>query len=567
MSVRTTDTDVSRRRLIDRLVSAKAHGPLLGMLATTYEFQAEFFETDFLPTLLDLGAWDDRSWTSRVAVEWWPPGESIDRLSAVSPFWSEERGETGPLGQLLGHLRDSGLLRKGAEVRLLTEAKDLGEGRRVPVLPESYGALDLSGFGVVASALAVDPGVLPAEVEQAEGILVARPLHAKVLLFEGPTTSLLYLGSANFTNRAWGFLPPGAARNVEAGLVLRRTGKDRALLAALLPGTVGNPVELIGAAAAQIAQAPDREPQPPWPGFLRDVRLCAPVPSAGEPKASDERLVLEAVIEEAAVEGAWSLSLRGEDLPSEVLLNSTAAITNGKLIVEPAAAQLERLLRDQQVVVRWWVHEGSREFPINVSLEARERLPVAPGAGRPAESQLLAYYQGRIRFEDLFPEPLGGAGGGAEGSAAEQLSVVDTDRIQSYQLREFVEALKGVRDDLRAASKAAPSAMRLALRGAVSPVQLARAVDREVREGRRTPTAGSFQLFEIVCCLLEARGFEVSPLHAERWLTHVSEASALTESLLAGLLETQPELADKKSGFGRYEKAIRAHYRRTEESR
>ena len=57
------------RKLMDRLAPDPLHGRLLGILATTYEMQPEFFETDFLPTLLGLGAWDDRNWTSRIALE------------------------------------------------------------------------------------------------------------------------------------------------------------------------------------------------------------------------------------------------------------------------------------------------------------------------------------------------------------------------------------------------------------------------------------------------------------------------------------------------------------------
>ena len=56
-------------KLMDRLTPDPSLGRLLGILTTTYEMQPEFFETDFLPTLLGLGAWDDRSWTSRIALE------------------------------------------------------------------------------------------------------------------------------------------------------------------------------------------------------------------------------------------------------------------------------------------------------------------------------------------------------------------------------------------------------------------------------------------------------------------------------------------------------------------
>jgi hypothetical protein len=69
MSNETKDSGLSRRKLVDRLLPKQDSGPLIGLLGTTYKLQSDFFETDFLPTLLGLGAWDDRSWTSRVAME------------------------------------------------------------------------------------------------------------------------------------------------------------------------------------------------------------------------------------------------------------------------------------------------------------------------------------------------------------------------------------------------------------------------------------------------------------------------------------------------------------------
>src|SRR5438477_348650 len=83
--------------------------------------------------------------------------------------------------------------------------------------------------------------------------------------------------------------------------------------------------------------------------------------------------------------------------------------------------------------------------------------------------QPRAYYQGRISWEDLFPEPDPPPGtGGATPNAGEFGEGVDTSQIQSYQMREFVEALKGIADDLRAASKSSRPCMRLALLGTVS---------------------------------------------------------------------------------------------------
>ena len=54
---------------MDWQVPDASRGPILGILATTYELDPTFVETDLLPAVLGLGAWDDRSWSSRVALE------------------------------------------------------------------------------------------------------------------------------------------------------------------------------------------------------------------------------------------------------------------------------------------------------------------------------------------------------------------------------------------------------------------------------------------------------------------------------------------------------------------
>ena len=57
-------------RLIDQVIpDVGMHGAITGVLATSFDLNAEFFETDFLPSLLGLGAWNDRAWTTRIAME------------------------------------------------------------------------------------------------------------------------------------------------------------------------------------------------------------------------------------------------------------------------------------------------------------------------------------------------------------------------------------------------------------------------------------------------------------------------------------------------------------------
>ena len=60
---------VVHRKLLDSQAPEAGHGPILGILATSYELDSTFVEVELLPALFGLGAWDDRSWASRVALE------------------------------------------------------------------------------------------------------------------------------------------------------------------------------------------------------------------------------------------------------------------------------------------------------------------------------------------------------------------------------------------------------------------------------------------------------------------------------------------------------------------
>lgn len=697
---RREDT-TSRRKLVDRIVPGATDGPLVAMLATTFDFQPDFFETDLLPSVLGLGAWDDRNWVSRIAIErelaglqaasvlldarryqgrprslrvevhavnvppgasfhpkvlllvhenlvrlqvgsanltepgfrknrevvalltatqerpqsgpliraaldglvevlgdklipsaksaiaaatgriekwtksaeadeqtwfvwggtstplWrqvldrWPEGEQVDRITIVSPFWSEEDRD-GPLALLLGRLKEKRALAPNAQVALLAEAKPLGEKDYQPTLPASHAALDLKALGVRAEARAVDPHPLQEEVGGQEGFLGLRALHAKVVVLAGERCSLAYLGSANFTHHGWGFLRDPKRANVEAGLLLLRRGPERAALDELLPPTVGRPVELGKGRAEHLAAPAPIEAPAPWPEFLTAVRL---VPS---PDASDQ-LALTAEVAPALVAGEWSIRLSETvDQAGELLAGTPAnASEPGRRAL--SAAELERLLVEQQVFVCWWESSAGRWYPLNVSADARDALPIAPGSGRPGEAGLVAYYQGRISFADLYPEsaPPSATDAGQPAPAPEQ--GVNTSRIQSYQIREFVEALRGIRDDLREAAASA-SAMRLAVLGPVSPVALARLVRDAVRQRTRTPTAAAFQLLEILCCLADARGAADGKTHRDAWRGLLDQAAEEIETLLSGLREEHAvELADNRA-LAEYERAVRSQF-------
>jgi len=64
-----TNNHAELRKLMDWVRPDPEHGNVVGMLTTSYELDPTFFESDFLPTFLGLGAWDDTSWASRVELQ------------------------------------------------------------------------------------------------------------------------------------------------------------------------------------------------------------------------------------------------------------------------------------------------------------------------------------------------------------------------------------------------------------------------------------------------------------------------------------------------------------------
>ncbi len=693
----SSKTDVNARRLMDRLHgNPEELGPLLGLLATTYEFDATFFELDFLPTCLGLGGWDDRSWASRIALEkalagtnatvllmdgrryrgrprslhlevqpaigvdgqllhakvlllvyeravrlfvgsanlteagyrmnrevilplmateahpetvplirealarmpellapWWTPSaetvrslalerlerwrtedsslhrfvwsgqgeplwrtflsqwpasERITSISIVSPFWSEEPDD-GPVMRLLSELRQREVLADGATLRLFAEAS-LGSLKTcAPRLPASVLALDVRRLGVVGTAHAVDPTVLPEEVGGRTDFLQKRSLHAKIVLIEGEETALAYVGSANFTRSGWGF-PGGAVRpHIEAGMLLRRTGRDRARLAALLPPSVGEPVPLGGSVGPQVLQPDEGVEDVRWPSFLREARLI-PMPGSTQ----DRELGLELGLFPERVMGSFEVCV---EPGGQVLARGAPGDAPDSLRVVLAPDVLESLLKVKELHVTWWACQEGQRFPINLDPAARVELPLGELDGRPGERLLLAYYQGRVAFEELFPPPIDYEEDESTSRTAQALeSEVDTSRIQSYQMREFVDALSGLERDLRAAASGTEASMRLALLGPVSPLGLARAVRQAVVSQQRSATAGAFQLVEISSAVQRVAGSISEPERRSLFEKHADTAQAQLATLFGELRAEHPRELGPMSAFQRYTRAV-----------
>ena len=139
---------------------------------------------------------------------------------------------------------------------------------------------------------------------------------------------------------------------------------------------------------------------------------------------------------------------------------------------------------------------------------------------------------------------------------------MDESRIQSYQVREFVEALTGICGDL-AASTQSESSMRLALLGPVSPLALAHSVRDAVDSGCRTPMAAAFQLVEILACLKAAQSLPVPERLATAWHENLQDAARKIAHLLKELTTAHAELFDGKA-FVRYRSPVLANSKRGE---
>jgi phosphatidylserine/phosphatidylglycerophosphate/cardiolipin synthase-like enzyme len=479
----------------------------------------------------------------------WPVGEPVKRISILSPFWSQDASLT--LSSFLAQLKNFGPLAPDAEVRLLTDAFKNPNGELIPVLPPAYAAQDWQALGVKATAQPVNPEVHPEELGGMEGFTSTRALHAKVVLVEGTRSGLAYLGSANFTAHGWGFIPGEGNANTEAGVILRRS-LHNSDFDSVLPDLVGQPIVLSNANIHSL-RPPEMGPaDEPWPEFIRQV-LLAPV------TADDNKLELR--IETAADGGGflWHARLLDKDgIPGETLLSLEQTKDSTKYVFPVSLSDqiLTRLLTDQEIQICWDGCPAGRPFPLNVEASARASLPISPGKQSIEENHLISYYQGRIAWEQLFPDPNAGGPSGDQSMLATAIaSGVDKSRIQSYQIREFVEALAGLNQDLRSATQSEP-AMRLALLGPVSPFALAQTIIDAVVAGRRTPTAAGFQLVEILACLQLAGSHPVPERLATVWQQHLQQVNGKISRLMGKLVADHPALFASNKAFGRYRKAV-----------
>jgi hypothetical protein len=488
------------------------------------------------PTARFLWGGSERSLPEMVA-DAWPAGETVTTIDIVSPFWSCT--DASAPQALVTSLRSRGHLDSSARIRILAEAR-VDSHEPVPSLPDVLVEWAKALDGLEVSAAAVDPTLSVDEREAFSGVdvsLIRRSLHAKVLLLSGTKSSLVYVGSANCTAGGWGTRGPAA--NIEAGLLfVSRKGHP---FRTLLPATGGHEINLAECRPADVSYTVDETPTAPWPTFLREARL--------HPAGSEDRLRLTLAWREGEPRQVCEIRVpRAIDAPLW-----QGPVASQASDIELSSTALETLLVDRELVVRWGEPLREARFPVLVDERAKHDLPLAPDIRLPGEQALLQYYQGRVRWEDLFPEP--GVHGAEGESAPSEESAVDTSRILAYQMREFVEALPGLLSDLSNVPHE-ERAWRRSLRGPVSPLKLARYVRSAFVEQKRSGTAALFQLLELQLALIRVRAQIKEP---PDWFEQVF-AEARTE--LETLIEQVKAAAGANGAIASFERGVRAEMKK-----
>ncbi len=480
----------------------------------------------------------------RALLERWPDGARVERVRIVSPFWSEDGSRDTPLRRLLSELRERGALGARCHVELWVESAPLAAGGYEP---KEQPAIYFADFpGVSIQVIPVDPRVLPSDLEMKVDLTEARVLHAKLLVLESRDRALAYAGSANFTRNGFGFRGSRSGNGV--GLANLEAGWMFELAPAAVTGLL-SPAANDGRPLASLPQPgshPDEDPDDLearrfWPEPLLSAELT--------PAAEGDVLELTTVWAAATPQGWTVHAVTGDEDAELGAPRSTTAGAAATVVTALLPDVLKLILRERQLVIATPERARAR-VPVNVAAgDARHRLPLSPAGKRPSEEDLLLYYQGRITFDDLYP-PVEGLGE-QEAEAKENArpgSSVDKNRIQAYQIRAFVDALPGIKRELLAL-RGSDGVLYQAFCGEVSPVALAQHVVEQVASGRRTATAGAFQLAELGA-LLRAVAAQ-APADVEHYTVRCECARREVEVMLEKLRGHHSELNDK-SAFARY---------------
>ena len=419
----------------------------------------------------------------RQVVEAWPQGEPLREWQICSPFWPSPGDADTPFEVFRRELDARGANVADAKMQLFALA-DVPGPRGRPCFPfPLVEQLAQRGFNPV------DATICPARLDALEAEIPdgkaedQRPLHAKWILLRDERTSLLLLGSANFTRRGLGVLRNPAEANIEVCVLLSGPAKALSTDSIVPPIAESGIVNWRDCRAESVATPLTEIEAEPWPEFINGIEL----------EVRWETLPVTGTLHvRCSMAADFSLAWEKDDERLPLIVGAPSA--DGTCTTTLDETHISALLVRRRVVVRWGNPAREAFFPINIASDSKPGLPAVLGQD-PTEQDLLAYFHGRIDEEDLMNLLIDRSRQKERGSGA---ALTPPGReLQNYVMREFLEGLYGMADVLRD-STASPRIFEQALLGEFSPVRLANETQRAFADERRTATATGFQLVELL---------------------------------------------------------------------
>ena len=450
----------------------------------------------FLPSMsVVLGGGSRKLWQK--VVDLWPEGEPLVGWMICSPFWPGDETGVTPFESISMALENKGCSLHACEISLYCRASQ-SKQNCLPVFPfQLLEGLRARRFPVMSGKIYPVTSEAKQEGDSDSEASGFRPLHSKWMVLQGPKTSVIFLGSANFTNTGLGVVPRA---NLESGVLMACPSGSLDLANWIPPVDEGGIVDWATARPGNLSQPnEEEEPSSPWPNHLLRLELAVDWEQGTEPSgrlachvANDiselTRLYLQ-VDEKKTVETLFEFA--EGSIPADGVLTR-------QISKESVAA----LLRLPAVRVLWGEPGQECLFPVNIQEASRDGLPYFLGI-EPDEQTLLAYFQGRIDEDDVIAIMKRQLEESQGDSGFRHTNDLQPDGLQNYLVREFVEGLPGQKHLLMEAAKNSPGALESALHGEFSPVALARRIAGQFRVGKRTPTAAGFQLAEILRVISE----------------------------------------------------------------
>jgi hypothetical protein len=428
----------------------------------------------------------------RQITDLWPPNERVTMVHIVSPFWPTSG--SAPFDALHDLLADSGCIGSETDMNIYCSGTGNSEGPLSPEFP--YEAKDFleRWKGCNATLHPVDDRVLPSDVpdgfrdpvKEYEGRR-GRSLHAKIIALVGEEHILVTVGSANFTVKG---LVASNAANIEAqaAWVLPRKTGEAWFMKDLLPPINGS-IDLASCSIQSLAAPRPPEPPQPWPDFIDRIELTLDRPIF-EWADGDEVASLIATHRLQDDQGPVTINI--DSFPVLSLSSCTQLPCENKFRL--STQETKAILLTREVGVRWPGVEQGIRFPVNLTSSSKAMIPIQNLMRPLTEDQLVLYYKGMMSTEQLVE---------LEGAMLNVQSTTDGDNsvdptiLQVYKVREFVESLPGLREELLNSTRSSQS-MRRAFLAEISPLALAKTILGSYKTKERSSVASAFQLLQLV---------------------------------------------------------------------